>query len=176
MRYLAKGGYKKTVRKAEVQIVQGPNGPVETLARAPEIAVFWQFGVTPWERELARERFTFTGLAEGENPVKRLSIYDTDIAARERNWDAKTKAEVERVLDEGQNEFYFRVDEPLALKPWPKYDEARSAPKIAEAVLSLGLDVGGVIAYERENKNRESVIEALVALGNEQESEPLVSA
>ena len=172
MRFASKSQrYKREVRKPILTLVQGPAGPEQKAIRDNFIAEFEQAGLTEHEKQQVRERFTFLGQYEGEDPMRRVSIYDTDDQARIHGWDDEMKADIEANLLEGQNEFYFKLEDFRLPKPWPKYDDLRSAEKIAETVKSLGLDAEAVIAYEKENKNREAVISAL-----SEESEPLVTA
>lgn len=125
------------------------------------MAQFAQAGLTEHEKAQVKERFTFLGQYEGEDPMRRVSIYDTDLETRLNEWDDETKKDVEANLLEGQGEFYFLLDEQRQPKPWPNYDNLRSADKIAEIVKEQGYDSEAVIAYERENKNRDAVLEAL---------------
>jgi hypothetical protein len=175
MRFISKSQrYSRTVRQPEMTLIQGPRGPEEKVTRDVIMAVFEQSGLTPYERELSKQRFNFLGQYEGEDPMRRVAIYDTDVEARVFNWDAKTKAEVEASLLEGQNEFYFVVEELALEAPWSTYD--KQPPKqIVETLKVTGGDPEYCIAYERENKNRTTLIEELQAIGAE-ESEPLVAA
>lgn len=163
MRFASKSEeYNRTVRQPIMGLVQGPAGPERIATRDGIMAQFIQGGLTSFEKEQCRNRFTFLGQYEGEDVMRRISLYDTEEAAKALEWDAETKAEVEQNLLEGQNEFYFLLEEFRQPKPWPNYDEQRQAAKIAETVSTLGLDVEAVIAYERENENRKAVIDALV--------------
>lgn len=159
-RYISKArAFKKTVRKAKTQLINTPQGPEVTETSPPLIAFFEQGGTTPKETALALERFKFSGLAEKENPARRLSVYDTDEQAKAHGWGADFKSEVEAVLDAGQCEFYFKVVAEKAPKPWPKYDET-DVDDIADLTSVLGIDPAIVLAYERENLGREAVLSA----------------
>jgi len=172
-RYISKySSMKKTVRKATHTLIQGQNGPVLHEVSAPHIAFFRPVGITPWERDFAVTHFGFKGVADGEDPLKRISSYDTDEEAKRLNWSDEEKAAVEKMLDDGQNADYFRIERPRLPAPWPKYDELVPqgrrtielvAAQIAETVRTLGLDPQTVAAYERENLNREIVIAELEA-------------
>lgn len=175
MRFISKSQrYLRTARQPVIELIQGARGPEEKVTQDAIMAVFQQSGVTPYERELAKQRFNFLGIAEGEDPMKRVSLYDTDMEARIHEWDPKTKAEVEQSMIEGQNEFYFLVEEVALRAPWPSYDQ-QTPKQIVEAAKIIGADVGVVIAYERENKNRTALIAELEVQAQE-ESEPLVTA
>lgn len=173
-RYLSKfAAFKKTVKKGEQVLVQGPQGPIVQTLSDPIIAQFRQAHVTPWEREMAQQRFRFLGSAEGEDPVPRISAYDTDEEARRGAWSPELKKQIEDLLDAQEGPDYFRVEKPKMAPPWPKYDEIVPAGRrtlehvaafIAETTESLGLDPDAIIAYERENEQRQEVIGALEAL------------
>lgn len=160
-RYISRASqFKKTVARAATQIVETVHGPVTHEVGRSTIAFFQQGGATPYEVELAQERFKFTGLAEGELPTRRLSVYDTDEQARLHGWDPELKAEIEATLDAGQSADYFRVEPQPAPAPWPTYDQLDAAA-VVKAVPLLGSDPDMVLAYERAHKNRKSVIDAL---------------
>lgn len=160
-RYLSRSqAFKKTVKKASQQLVNGPAGPEMRELERPIIAFFQQGGATAREIELALQRFQFKGLAERENPARRISIYDTDEQALHQGWSEGLKAEIEEVLDRGQNQNYFRVDELRVPKPWPRYDEV-AGKQVAEVADQFGVSLEQVLAYERENANRPEAIKAL---------------
>lgn len=92
--------------------IQTANGSAMQTLVPPIIAIFEQGGPTPEEIRLALERFKFTGLAEGENPARRISIYDTDEQQRQHGWSDELKAEIETVLDRDQGRNYFKVEPP----------------------------------------------------------------
>lgn len=141
-----------------------------------------------YEREQAEQRLAFHGVAletDEVTPVSlqsRIGVFDTDIAADQRGWDAEQKAWIERKLL-GCGDFgsvYILVESVKAARPWPKYDELRPvgrrtikdvAEKVAEMTRDLGIDPGSVVAYERENANRPEVLAALEAIGAEAEVE-----
>lgn len=166
-RYISRASsFKKTVIKGEQTLIQGPAGPQVSVLRDAEIAMFEQGNVTPWEVERAVEVWgnSFRGVADGEEPVKRISAYDTDLAAERGAWSKETKAQVEKLLDAQQGQDYMRVDLPRHSVPWPTYDEIDSAEQIALITAASGHNVDEVLAYERENMNRPEVIAELEAV------------
>lgn len=174
-RYISKSSdFNKTVRQPVMDIVNGPHGPERVPKVEGIMAQFQQRGLTARERELARERFTFLGLAEGENPIRRVSLYDTDEEARLNGWSDELKAEIEAVLDAGQGEWYFRLPEERMVAPWPTYDK-QSPKQILETFAMVGADPEYVAAYERENKNRAAVLEGLEGVESFAE-EPVITA
>lgn len=160
-RYISKAqAFKKTLRKAKLTLINTPVGPEQKETTPPLIGFFQQGGATTAEVRTALQRFKFKGLAEGENPATRLSVLDTDELAHAQNWTPEEKAEIEELLDAGQGEFYFKVVPEPAAKPWDNYDETPAAQISATATM-IGKDPELVLAYERENKNRKSVIEEM---------------
>lgn len=133
--------------------------------------------VTDWERDFARKNFAFRGTVTDEggrdiDPTNsRVSSFDTSTI----NNDSLRK-EVEQILlshvDQGRD--FYHVEAPKVAPPWPTYDKVPAA-KIAAKVAEDGYDVEAVLAYERANKNRDSVLDALGALGKTEEEE-LVAA
>ncbi len=173
-RYLSKSeSYKRTVRQPVTTLVAGPAGPEVHPVREAIMAEFQKGGLTAHERELARQTFFFRGLAEGENPLSRVSLFDTDVEARLQGWTDETKAEIEAALDSGRNEWYFRVEEQRLPTPWPLYDK-QTPKQIVETLKATGSDPEYVAAYERENKNRATVLTELAAIDPE-ESELLTA-
>ena len=176
MRFASKSQeYNRTVRQPIFTIVQGPAGPEQKATREPIMAQFSQGGLTQYEKAQCAARFTFGGAAEGEDVMRRVSIYDTDYEATHNDWDAETKAAVEQNLLEGQNEWYFMLEEKRADKPWPSYGE-QTPKQILDTATVIGADIEGVIAYERENKNRATLIAELQQKLAAQEPEPLIAA
>lgn len=58
---------------------------------------------------------------------------------------------------------YVEVVKAQIPAPWPAYDQmdGRHPEKIVETAISIGADIPRVIAYERDNKARKAVLEAL---------------
>lgn len=176
MRFVSKSQeFNREVRKPVYGLIQGPGGPEKHVIVDSIMAQFSQGGLTNAEWEQVRERFSFGGLAEGENPRRRVSIYDTDVEAAINDWDVDTKSQVEQNLLEGQSEWYFLLEEIKADKPWPSYD-AQTPKQILETVAVTGANIEAVIAYERENKNRVTLVTELKSLIATEEPEPLVAA
>ncbi len=175
-RYISQAsGFKKTGRHPEHELLTGPNGDYRQLRRPSIICLFQQGGVSPWENELATKRFGFRGIAEGENPLRRVSVYDTDEEAARNGWDAGTKADVEGMLDRGQSADYFRVELPRSPAPWPSYDQT-DALRIADMAEAIGVDPQAVLIYERENLAREEVLGQVASLLVSEPDEVIVSA
>lgn len=151
------------------------NGTTRVLAPG-FVAEFTPTDVTTFERELARKSFSFRGTVKtmgGDDidPVThRVSTFDTN-----KIGDPKTRAEVEEFFrnhrDLGRD--FVIAERPRLAPPWPSYDKEKAAD-IAKKALDLGFDPEVVIAYEAENKNRASIIDALSP--KQEEAEELVTA
>lgn len=144
-------------------------------------------GLSPWEIDEAARVFDFTGVSAGEDPINRLSFFDTELHGDAYGWDKATREKAEKRLMSGESfgTDYIVVERPKLVAPWPSYDnltvhgrrtEQIVAEKVAEIAREGGYDVASVVAYERENANRPKVIEALEALATEDEPEPLIAA
>jgi len=89
-------------------------------------------------------------------------FYDLDADAEAKGWSADEK-EIMRahlIRKAESNPDFCQVYEPTpAERPWPAYDDAHhfSIPKLA---IELGL-AEQTLAYEQQNKNRDSIVEAL---------------
>lgn len=170
-RYIAKAkAFKKTVATAvtEPQQVSGsPDLLYLRETRPPIIACFSRLGITPRELELAQERFCF----KDENPADFVSIFDTDEEAHEHGWSDAVKAQVEDVLDAGEGYVYVKVELDPSPSPWPTYDTTPADDIFPTAEL-IGVDLKGVLNYERENRNRKAVVDAI--LGSDAFADPVV--
>jgi hypothetical protein len=157
-----------------IQLIEGDERVVmdqKGIARSvvlqkPIIAEFQQGGLLDYEIAEALERFNFSGLPDGVNPITRLSVYDPEAEAFAKGW---TKEELDaakarlRHLAEIDPGHFIIVEKPAEAKPWGKYDEMEAEDVIA-AVVNLGYDPEAVRKYEHENAGREEVIEAMNAI------------
>jgi hypothetical protein len=99
------------------------------------------------------------------NPVEngRIGVWDSVVwQTKYRLADSDREAAEQMLLTSTSNgPDYFPVEEVKATIPWPSYGDTHHN-KIAVLAAELGL-VDAALAYERENKNRESVIASLEA-------------
>lgn len=171
----------------------GPNGKL-VLDDPGEMAQFRAGTVLPYEREIGLKQFTFPGLPRDADtgqeidPSFRLSAYDTDVEAIQRNWTPERKKAVEQAMlkSDDLGVRFILVEAPKIPAPFPTWDELRgrgqrTTPELlCERVRELGLDIEQAIAYETQNLQRQEVIDALEAMRqpvtNEPEPEPLVAA
>jgi hypothetical protein len=146
----------------------------------------------PYEIAAAREAFINRGLpleADGIttiDPLYRFSVFDTEEFQKHHRLTDEKRVELEQFLlnNFAYGTYYIMVEEPRVPAPWPTYDTVRgvkgspTALRIAEKVREDGFPVEDVIAYERQNQNRQDVIDALEALKVEEavEDESVVLA
>lgn len=143
-------------------------------------------GLEPWALDQALNRFQFTGLTYNEDPLRRLSFFDTEAELEAGTFDDAARVAsdngrpmtpedvhtyVVEVMRSKQNDAYFEAERPQLSAPWPNYDKMTNAKAIANTVDELGLDIGYAISYEQQNENRKAVIDALNALAAQPEVE-----
>ncbi len=143
------------------------NGAYRTLKQGIK-AEFHQEALQPWEEELARTQFAFTGIMQEQDgtpvdPIFRVSVWDTDEEAERYNWDPDLKSQVEEnmMASLGYGVDFVAVTKPAVPKPWPSYDDFKTADEIAAFVATAGIDPQAVLDYEQSNLNRPAVIKAL---------------
>lgn len=171
MRFISKHrGYHFAIRPATLG---GYNSSGDAFYTGDAMnAQFQQGGVTPEETTAALERWDghWEGLAEGVDPRTRLSIFDTVAAQRENNWtDEEREFAEDRLLNApGRlgNE-YIRIEEKQAELPWPSYKTFNSPERIVSFMREGGVDPEVVLTYERENQNREDILDAVENAGHE---------
>jgi|SRR5262245_15789352 len=165
------------VRRFSVQVVQPAvrysNYGDRIVDREMYIAQFSD-DITNADLDFARRVFEEGGFINGRTTLidevtptpilTRVSVYDTDERALSEGWTPEFKQQVEDFLLERQiNHPDFRVLEEARLDPpWPRYDDFKgTAAKLVEKVVGDGYALPEVLAYERQNKNREDFVSAL---------------
>lgn len=124
------------------------------------------------EEAAALKHFNFHGNTQdiGEaiptDPLARLSVFDTDEAAKEEGWDEDTQAEVEAKLREyaAQDPLSFLIVDTTPIPaPFPTYDAYEGDTQaLIVKLIEDGHDVEQVLYYERVfGGKRPAVIEAL---------------
>jgi len=155
----------------------------EIIDEAPRLFAQFQRGAPPdWALEETVSRLNFRGLAEGESPTLRMGTFDTITAQGMHGWSDDEREIVERELDKRQSEILMRLELPTLPQPWPTYDELkthgkRTSDHVAEKNIQLARDIGvdldDVIAYEKQNRNDERIIELYeAALAEARTAEP----
>lgn len=145
---------------------------------------FKRFPLTPYEKELAREKLVFRGVPvnlDGTpiDPLSRASVFDTEDIE-----DATLRTKVEKAMlmsgEFGRGDGYILVEEKPLPAPWPAYDELtihgrRNAEKVAEENLAVakatGVALVDLVAYEKQNRNDERIVAAYEKAKAEQEAE-----
>ena len=182
MRFISPySAYRIIAKHQEVELLA--SGQPRVIA--PGFTCEFRPDATDWERDVARETFSFTGAVTDEggrdlDPITRVSSFDSSVIKN----DVLRKEIEKRLLEsDAYGHDYVMVEKPSLPPPWPTYDKTKgggrgltTAAVIAAKVEEDGHDVEATIAYERSNQNRSDVIEALEALTKVEEEEPLVAA
>ena len=143
------------------------------------IAQFRRNDYTDYEKQIAYDRLGSAlnrGSRLGDDMVTpvpnddRIGTFDTHQID-----DPKLRARVEELMvahaDHGRD--FLLVEQPKVGKPWPRYDELRAqgrrtidlvVEQIVAKVREDGYTADDVLAYERQNLNRQEVLEALEEL------------
>lgn len=131
--------------------------------------------LTEDEIKFALDNLVFPGLPIDKNtnshasPRIRLSGFDTETAQTENGWTDEERSIVEDALrgspDLGMG--FIELPKARVQKPWATYDETPIANLIG-LTEAVGVSLNYVLAYERQNQNRDSVVFLLEdALGHE---------
>ena len=142
------------VRAPDVQWHPTMNGV--KLSETPAIEA--KFGVLGPEYQYESEDGTISTHAAISG-----GVYDLDQETAEHGWTEEEQQMIVRRLEELEQQPWsgvVRVQAIAAPAPWPKYDETEETDVIGVAEL-VGADLGAVLAYERENKNRAKLVKAL---------------
>lgn len=124
--------------------------------------------VTEDDFVIALQSFSFTGLPENLetnsdlSPRFRVSTWDSEWAKENESW---TQDEVDLAIeklrvDPSYGRDFIEVAPVLTKAPFPAYDEL-SVEEILQIVKLTKVDPESVVAYERENANREDLIAKL---------------
>lgn len=156
--------YSIQVKAQDSILVPDAQGIAREIIKNEQVVCdFQQGGIMEWEVEAAFERFTFSGLAEGVNPVTQLSVFDTEGAALSFGWDDTTRAAVEEKLLTHAGSDYIHVAKPKVATPWGNYDQM-SAEDILATQKTTDFDPTHIRLYEHENKARVTVLKAMEEL------------
>lgn len=153
------------------------DGVAQVRVLPPVEADFVIGDVTDWERAEAMSRFSFNGVAEDEDLRLRLSGYDTELQAKQRDWDEATKAKVEARLaaHPAHGIEFFKVEKPLAelpYGPYPKHRNVQGKRTVEHVIADIQAAIAEgyatadqVIAYERDHgdEHSDAIITALAA-------------
>jgi hypothetical protein len=153
--------HKVTVRPGKVQKAVDQTGAmVEVVLLEPVLAEFEHQAVSTIEAAKALDHFNFSGIPEGENPLKYLGVWDSDAQAISRGWSDEEKTAYEDALRKrGESmgwRYFIVVEDPKPERPWPTYDE--DSPEDIVAIATRLKYVNEAIAYEKDNANRAEVL------------------
>lgn len=153
--------------EGQEELVRDTRGYASTqVLRKPLIANFEVQGLLEHEILEAMSKFSFSGLAEGVNPLTTVSAFDTEAFCAQfpESERAAKQIQIDQRLRELQETFggFIIVEPPLAPRPWEKYDEM-DADEVIRTVDLLGFKATaqGVRLYEAQNQARPEVIEAM---------------
>lgn len=177
-RFIAKyAKYRHGVRTGRFMVLE--DGQRQELSKE----LFAKFEVAdakPEEREFGAQVFKFAGLPEDRDtnehvrPHYRVAGFDSEKAKEMYGWTDEEHDIVVNVLrnSPANGDEFIEVTPVKAPLPWPTYDSLTSAKKIVELASSIGVSLDDVLAYERQNANRDEVIDAIdAALNLQEESE-----
>lgn len=131
------------------------------------------YGAMPYQRAIPIRDGVgrITGVSEPHRPDYNFSLFDSEWIQDE---DDRKVAEQALLNNPDNNIWYVRVEKARIPAPWPGYDKMRGtkARPIEQAILGMiddgGFDIGFVLEYEKANKNRDAVVQALeVKLGEQ---------
>lgn len=171
--------YSIQVIEGREKIVVDARGFATTVELSkPFIANFSPSGLTDYEELAVYERFNFSGLAEGVNPLTTVGVWDVETACMAFPKSRREELYVQvcqrmRDLAEQYPDQFIVVENPDAEIPWPKYDEfgAEDIIKFQEA---LGIEPDQIRLYELENKNRQEVVLAMLQISDPAAAERLI--
>ena len=141
----------------------------------------------PHEIKAAREQFINRGLPTEVDyvttidPAYRFSVFDTVACQQQYGFDDATRQDMEQYLlsADAYGTDFIMVEAPKLAPPWPTYDSFRgvrglpTAQAIVKRVREDGYAIDEVLAYERQNADRQDVVDALLAA---QRGEPIEEA
>jgi hypothetical protein len=141
------------------------NGMVRVIQEAVA-AYFEPWKLTPLEREMAVQHWTFNGsLQEADEvttvpPDYRIGLFDSLQAQEDHGWSDEVREEVERKLLEHAGKYDdVLVVSSMIPPPWPRYDDFRGTPgQLVRRLVEDGHDLDAVLTYEREHQNRPKVV------------------
>jgi len=144
-------------------------GTVVEFSEGEEIdANFQHTGLLDHEALAALDHFSFHGLPEGVNPLRTISVFDSESFCEQYPEEQREdmQGRIDNRLEELAPKFpsmMLIVDQPRAPKPWETYDEMEP-----EDILTIREQTGtspeAVRIYEIENANRDEIVEAMLRI------------
>lgn len=140
------------------------------VVQEPLYAHFQPYDLTPQERELALNHWSWNGFYQLEDEVTtmapdyRIGLFDSVKAQEASGWTDEERIQVERaLLDSGRlTNDIIPVPVTLFPPPWPRYDEfAGTTDELLTRLVEDGHVLDEVLEYERANQNRPELVRAL---------------
>ena len=159
--------YSIQVIEGREKIVVDARGYATTVELSkPFLANFSPSGLTEYEELACYERFDFSGLPEGVNPLTTIGVWDVETACMAFPKDRRQELYVQvcqrmRDLSERFPSEFIVVEPPDAERPWPKYDDFTSEDVIKFQEV-LGVEPDLIRLYELENQGRHEIILAML--------------
>jgi hypothetical protein len=172
MRVLARyGRYTLQVRP---QISEGYANGVVKVTQSSLVAQFREGLMTPEERALCKQSWTFNGFYQEQDEVTpvepdyRLGLFDSIAAQIESGWTDDERRQVEEALIETagrEPNAVIVVAEAKLPPPWPTYDQfTGSVNALCTKIVEDGYTLEAVLAYEEDNQDRPEIVAALKQL------------
>jgi hypothetical protein len=169
MRFIAK--YAKYAVQVRPQVVEAYATGATKIIQTQLTAQFTIDLTTPEEKAIARQLWSFNGFYQEEDlvtirePDYRISAFDTRLAQMEVGWSDEERETVEQALSAiairtpGD---VLLIEEKRAEPPWPTYDTYNGTRvQFLKKLHEDGYELADVLAYERENQNRDEVVATL---------------
>jgi len=172
MRVLSRyGRYSQQVRP---QIAEAYANGVVKVTQTPLLAEFREGLMTPEERALCKQSWTFNGFYQEQDEVTpvepdyRLGLFDSIQAQAQNGWSDEDRRAVEEALiatAAREPNSIIVVAETRLAPPWPTYDTFDgSVNDLCAKIIEDGFTFESVLAYEAENQDRPEVVGALKQL------------
>ena len=150
----------------------------------PIYARFEPYKLLPHERQIALERWSFTGLPQEADEVTtvqpdfRIGVFDSQEYQNETGCTDEVRELIEaKLMDQAlRYDRIFVAPKTLVQPPWPKYDEYRGTPTaLVRKLVDEGHDLELVLEYEEATQNRAAITAALLeAIRGEPSEEEVV--
>lgn len=153
------------------------NGAVLRVNRSLAVRFHPSPGAPDWAKEAVSKLAAFgRGIGHNEDPYSRIGVLDTDEEAILQQWSSEEKKYVEDALMRSSScgVSYAVCQPPKVRRPWDSYDEFVGDDAVAKILYTIdltGADPKQVLRYERENANRDDVVEAIEAIIEKEEED-----
>lgn len=184
MRFISRYGKNGVAIRGEV--VEAYANGSRKVTQTQIAAYFQPYMVTPEERQLAIQSWHFNGFYQEQDEVTpvppdyRIGLFDSVLAQAENGWSDEERQLVEakliKLADATPTDLLAIVVPTLA-PPWPRYDAFDGTTlDLMNKIVEDGYTLEAVLAYERENQNRDEVVEALEQMIDDGDVVPTIVA